>query len=346
MDEAGYLQALLRDLESELPGVWGRRVDSVFIGGGTPSLLSPETIAQLVSSIRALLPLTADAEITMEANPGTVDLERFAGFAQAGINRLSIGIQSFDNDKLQSLGRIHDRNEAIRAVEAARAAGFNNLNLDLMFGLPGQDQQQAQADLATAIELAPEHLSLYQLTIEPNTLFHHRPPTLPTDDDAWTMQLALQQQLADAGYGQYEVSAYARDGHRCRHNLNYWHFGDYLGIGAGAHGKISSPTGIVRTSKKRSPADYLALAGTEDNRSQRALAKDDLVIEFMMNTLRLTDGFELALFQQRTGLAFSSIEPALATAESRGLIERDVQWLRPTEDGRRLLNDLLQLFLE
>jgi len=344
-DEAAYLQALARDLEAELPRVWGRRIDSIFIGGGTPSLLSVDSVAQLVSTVRALLPVNADAEITLEANPGTVDYEKFSGFAAAGINRLSIGIQSFDDDKLKALGRIHDRAQALRAVEIAHKASIGNLNLDLMFGLPGQTREQALADVRQAIELEPDHISLYQLTIEPNTLFYHRPPALPDDEAIWEMQQVLQDQLGEAGYAQYEVSAYARPGRQCRHNLNYWQFGDYLGIGAGAHGKISTAEAVVRTSKKRNPADYLQLAGSAECVSTRELSRDDLVIEFMMNALRLTGGFPLALFQERTGLALSKITRALDEAEQRNLIERDTQWLKPTETGLRYLNDLLQLFM-
>jgi len=345
LDESTYLRALTRDLESGLPEIWGRRIESIFIGGGTPSLMSPATIEQLVSTIRALLPVTPMTEITMEANPGTVDMERFAGFVEAGINRLSIGIQSFSDEKLQALGRIHDRAAALKAFDAARSAGFENINLDLMFGLPDQTEQEAVDDLRTAIELQPEHISLYQLTIEPNTLFYHQPPELPSDDAIWAMQQVLQSMLADAGYKQYEVSAHAREGKQCRHNLNYWQFGDYLGIGAGAHGKISMPDRIVRTSKRRHPREYTETAGQPRCDNRRELSPGDRSLEFMMNALRLTEGFPLALFQERTGLAFSEIVPALEEAEARGLIERDAIRLRPTETGQRYLNDLLQIFM-
>ena len=349
LDEAAYLQALTRDLETSLPEIWGRRIESVFIGGGTPSLMAPETIESLISTIRALLPVAPLTEITMEANPGTVDADRFAGFVEAGINRLSIGIQSFADEKLQALGRIHDRQEALKAFDVARNAGFTNINLDLMFGLPDQSEQEAIDDLQTAIELQPEHLSLYQLTIEPNTLFHHQPPELPSDDAIWSMQQALQSMLADAGYIQYEVSAYAREGKQCRHNLNYWQFGDYLGIGAGAHGKISMPDRIVRTSKRRHPREYMEMAGNTERQSEfevrRELAAADRSLEFMMNALRLTEGFPLAMFQERTGQAFSHIVPALDDAETKGLIQRDAMKLRPTEAGQRYLNDLLQIFM-
>src|SRR3989344_3582228 len=277
--EQEYIDALLRDLEQDLPRAWGRPVYTIFIGGGTPSLFSPEAIDRLLSGIRARLPLDQNIEITLEANPGTVvapahpapatfvhpctsDVEHFKGFRQAGINRLSIGIQSFDEAKLKALGRIHGREEALRAAEAARAAGFENFNLDLMFGLPDQTVEQAVSDVRTAIQLHPSHLSVYQLTIEPNTLFHAQPPTLPDDDVAWEMQSQLQAELAAADYRQYEVSAYAKPGYECRHNLNYWKFGDYLGIGAGAHAKITDATGITRLWKVKQPNDYLLYAGT------------------------------------------------------------------------------------
>jgi len=345
LDESAYLQALTRDLESSLPEIWGRRIESIFIGGGTPSLFSPESMAKLISNIRALLSVAPLTEITMEANPGTVDAERFSGFVGTGINRLSIGIQSLNDEKLKTLGRIHNREEALKAFEAARKAGFENINLDLMFGLPDQTEQEAIDDLRTAIELQPEHISLYQLTIEPNTLFYHQPPELPSDDEIWSMQQVLQSMLANAGFNQYEVSAYAREGKQCRHNLNYWQFGDYLGIGAGAHGKISTPERIVRTSKRRNPRDYMETAGQSRCDSRRELAAGDRSLEFMMNTLRLTDGFPLAMFQERTGLPFSQIVPALDDAESKGLIERDAIHLRPTDTGQRYLNDLLQIFM-
>ena len=345
LDESAYLQALMRDLESSLPEIWGRRIESVFIGGGTPSLISPETMARLISNIRALLSITPLTEITMEANPGTIDVEDFSGFVDAGINRLSIGIQSFNDEKLRALGRIHNRMEALKAFDTARRAGFKNINLDLMFGLPNQTEQEAIDDLRTAIDLQPEHISLYQLTIEPNTLFHHQPPELPSDDATWSMQQVLQSMLADAGYQKYEVSAYARPGKQCRHNLNYWQFGDYLGIGAGAHGKISTPDRIVRTSKRRNPRDYMDTAGQSICESGRELTASDRSLEFMMNMLRLTDGFPLAMFQERTGLPINQIVPALGEAEKKGLIERDAIHLRPTETGQRYLNDLLQIFM-
>jgi putative oxygen-independent coproporphyrinogen III oxidase len=344
--EQEYIDALLRDLEQDLPRVWGRIVHTIFIGGGTPSLFSPEAIDRLLSGIRARLPLDQNPEITLEANPGTVELERFKGFRAAGINRLSIGIQSFEEEKLKALGRIHGRAEALRAAEAARAAGFDNFNLDLMFGLPGQTVEQALADMRTAMALLPTHLSAYQLTIEPNTLFHARPPVLPDDDTTWDMQSQLQTELAAAGYRQYEVSAYARPGYECRHNLNYWKFGDYLGIGAGAHAKITNASGITRLWKVKHPNEYLSTAGTPESiGGEQQLSRHDAAAEFMLNALRLVDGFPSPLFQERAGLPISACEPKLTLAENRGLIEWDTRSIRPTPQGRRFLNNLLELFV-
>jgi oxygen-independent coproporphyrinogen-3 oxidase len=344
--EPEYIDALLRDLEQDLPRVWGRIVHTIFIGGGTPSLFSPEAIDRLLSGIRARLPLDQNPEITLEANPGTVELERFQGFRAAGVNRLSIGIQSFDEEKLKALGRIHGREEALRAAEAARAAGFDNFNLDLMFGLPGQTVEQALTDMRTAMALRPTHLSAYQLTIEPNTLFHARPPTLPDDDTAWEMQNQLQTELAAADYRQYEVSAYARPGYECRHNLNYWKFGDYLGIGAGAHAKITDRTGITRLWKVKHPNEYLSAAGTPESiGGEQKLSRHDAVAEFMLNALRLVDGFPSPLFQERAGLPISACEAKLTLAENQGLIDWDTRTIRPTPQGRRFLNNLLELFV-
>jgi len=344
--EQEYIDALLRDLEQDLPRVWGRIVHTIFIGGGTPSLFSPEAIDRLLSGIRARLPLDQNIEITIEANPGTVELERFKEFRAAGINRLSIGIQSFEDEKLKALGRIHGREEALRAAEAARAAGFDNFNLDLMFGLPGQTVEQALADMRTAMALRPTHLSAYQLTIEPNTLFHARPPALPDDDTAWEMQSQLQAELAAADYRQYEVSAYARPGYECRHNLNYWKFGDYLGIGAGAHAKITAASGITRLWKVKHPNEYLSTAGAPESiGGEQQLSRHDAAAEFMLNALRLVDGFPSPLFQERAGLPISACEPELALAENKGLIEWDARAIRPTPQGRRFLNNLLELFV-
>ncbi len=346
LPEQAYIDALIRDLDQDLPRVWGRRIQSIFLGGGTPSLFSPESIDALLSAVRARLPFDAESEVTLEANPGTVDLGRFKGFREAGINRLSIGVQSFEEEKLRALGRMHGREEALRAADAARAAGFDNFNLDLMFGLPNQTVEQAFADVRTAIDLAPDHLSVYQLTIEPNTAFYAAPPELPDDDIRWTMQQQLQEFLRDNEYQQYEVSAYAREGRRCNHNLNYWRFGDYLGIGAGAHGKISDAEGISRTRKINQPNAYIANAGTARGiTDDRRLSWQDAIVEFMMNALRLTDGFPVPLFQERTGLPISVAMSALNTAQREELLVRGDQTIWPTDRGKRFLNDLLCLFL-
>ncbi|MEJ2553257.1 MAG: radical SAM family heme chaperone HemW [Gammaproteobacteria bacterium] len=348
LPEQDYINALIADLEQELPAIWGRPVETVFVGGGTPSLFSPDAVDRLVSQLRALLALPATAEITLEANPGTLEAGRFAEFRAAGINRLSIGIQSFDDAMLGRLERIHDARQAIAAAETARAAGFEEFNLDLMYGLPGQTGAQAVADLEQAIALQPTHLSHYQLAIEPNTRFAHSPPVRPDDDEIGEMQSACQARLAAAGFENYEVSAYARPGHHCRHNLNYWRFGDYLGIGAGAHGKLSSaqPQGIRRCAKLRHPRDYLArAAGAARIAEEHVLNPREAGFEFMLNALRLNEGFAVALFAQHTGLPLSTVETPLHTAESRGLIERDMHTIRPTALGRRFLNDLTALFL-
>ncbi len=348
LPETAYIDALLAELQQELPSVWGRPVESVFIGGGTPSLLSAAGVERLLSGLRALLGLTPACEITLEANPGTVEQGRFAEYRAAGINRLSIGVQSFDEGKLKALGRIHNRDEALRAAEAAHAAGLENFNLDLMFGLPGQDSRQALADLQQAISLAPAHLSWYQLTLEPNTVFAHQPPVLPEDDLLWEIQQKGQETLSEAGYGQYEVSAYASEERRCRHNLNYWRFGDYLGIGPGAHAKITYPAEgrVERVWKQRQPQAWLELAATEEVvAGRRDLSRDDLVLEFMMNSLRLSDGFASKLFQERTGLPILAIEKPLQEAQGRGLVDWQLQHIAPTLDGYNHLNELLQLFM-
>ena len=340
LPEEEYVAALLADLESALPRVWGRPVLTVFIGGGTPSLFSARAMDALLAGVRARLPLAADAEITLEANPGTVEAEKFAGFRAAGINRLSLGIQSFNDRHLAALGRIHDAAEARHAAELALRT-FDNVNLDLMYALPGQTPDEAAADIAVAISHAPQHLSAYHLTLEPNTYFHRYPPAVPDDDTAAEMQEALEAQLAGAGYEHYETSAFARPGCRSRHNLNYWMFGDYLGIGAGAHSKISFKNNVLRVSRARQPKAYLAQAGGE----QHDIAVAELPGEFMMNALRLNQGFELSLFAARTGVDLMRILPMLEQAEARGLISRDHQRVMPTQLGRRFLNDLLQLFL-
>lgn len=345
--ESAYVAALLADLEQDLPRVWGRRIDSVFVGGGTPSLFSAEALDRLLAGVRARLPLRPDTEITLEANPGAVERGKFAEFREIGINRLSIGVQSFNDEQLQRLGRIHDRREAFAAAEAARAAGLN-FNLDLMFGLPGQTVDQALADIANALALQPAHLSYYQLTIEPNTRFHQSPPTLPSDQVIDAIQQRARMELARRGYQQYEVSAYARENRRCRHNLNYWEFGDYLGIGAGAHGKLTDPaTGrIYRLWKLKHPRDYLATAGTPAGIGGDApVREEDLPVEFLMNALRLVEGVPVELFGERTGLSPTTLEPGLSRVRARGLMEADSKRLQPTEHGLRFLNDLLQEFM-
>ncbi len=346
LPEHDYINALLRDLEQDLPRIWGRSIHTVFIGGGTPSLFSPQAIDRLLSKLRALLPIDPESEITLEANPGTVEFARFKGYREAGVNRLSIGIQSFNDEKLHALGRIHDAGEARRAALAAHAAGFDNFNLDLMFGLPQQTVAEALADLETALALQPSHLSLYQLTIEPNTRFHHQPPVLPDEDTLWHMQQELSARLAASGYGQYEVSAYARPGRQCRHNLNYWRFGDYAGIGAGAHAKITDAGGITRLWKVKQPNDYLHKAGDASGiGGEHRLSRQETPLEFMMNALRLTDGFPTALFQERAGLPLSVAEKPLRRAEEKGLIIWNVDTIRPTDLGKRFLNELVALFL-
>lgn len=342
-----YVSALLRDLDARLAAPAARRpIVSVFIGGGTPSLFSGTAIARLLDGIRARCTLADDAEITLEANPGTVDAGHFAAYRAAGVNRLSIGVQSLSAEHLTALGRIHDPAQARRAVTVARAAGFDNVNLDMMFGLPRQTLAQARADLDALIALVPEHISYYQLTLEPNTAFAHTPPPVPDDDLLDAMQEQGIAQLAAAGYARYEVSAYARSGRRCRHNLNYWRFGDYLGVGAGAHGKLTdTDTGAVeRRSSKRSPTDYLA---DPDKPSTRALLDDaDLVLEFALYALRLLDGVDAALFTAHTGLPPERLEPARAHAVAAGLLEPDPARLAATPLGLRFLNDLLGGFAE
>jgi putative oxygen-independent coproporphyrinogen III oxidase len=343
--EQRYLDALRADLESSLPLVWGRRIESIFIGGGTPSLISADGLARLLSDVRALLPLAADCEITLEANPGSFEAGRFAAYRDAGVTRLSIGVQSFDDVQLHALGRVHDRAQALAAVEIAQRH-YPTFNLDLMYALPRQTLQQAQADVELALSLAPPHLSLYQLTLEPNTVFAKYPPPLPDDDAAAAIHEWIEQRLAAADYEHYEVSAHARRGHRSRHNLNYWQFGDYLGIGAGAHGKLSFPHRVLRQVRFRQPASYL------DNAQQGRfvaesveVARADLPFEFMLNALRLNSGFPVQMFTERTGLPLSAIERGLAQAESRGLVVRTLDRVEPTPTGRLFLSDLQALFL-
>ena len=348
LPERAYVDALLADLEQDLPRVWGRRIDSLFIGGGTPSLFSAEALDRLLSGLRARLPLRPDLEITLEANPGTVERSKFAEFHEVGINRLSIGVQSFDDGHLHALGRIHDRRAAIAAAEAAHAAGLDNFNLDLMFGLPGQTVEQALTDIACALALQPAHLSYYQLTLEPNTRFYRSPPLLPDDETIDVIQERAQEELARHGYPRYEVSAYARADRHCRHNLNYWEFGDYLGIGAGAHGKLSDPAAgqIQRLWKVKHPRDYLARAGTPAGVGGDAPVREaELPLEFLMNALRLVEGVPAALFGERAGLPLAALEPGWSQARARGLLENDPERLQASELGLRFLNDLLQAFI-
>jgi len=343
--EKEYLDALRADLEMALPLIWGRKIYTVFIGGGTPSLMSAAGLDRLMSDLRTLLPLDAEAEITLEANPGTFEAEKFRSYRASGINRLSIGIQSFNGRHLQALGRIHDEGEARRAVDIAQA-NFDNFNLDLMYALPSQTLDEARTDLATALSYQPPHLSLYHLTMEPNTVFAKYPPQLPDDDASADMQDLIAAMTRDAGYGHYEVSAHARPGHRARHNLNYWQFGDYLGIGAGAHSKLSFPHRVLRQARYKHPKSYMehVRAGTPVQ-EENEIGRDEMGFEFMLNALRLQDGFAPNLFAERTGLALNTIEKQLNAAEAKGLLYRDHLVIRPTELGQRFLNDLQQVFL-
>ena len=344
-----YLDAVCADLEHALPLIWGRGVHSIFIGGGTPSLFSPASIDRLISDIRARVRLEADCEITLEANPGTFEKDRFRGYRAAGVTRLSVGVQSFNDAHLKALGRVHDRAQAIAAVQEA-AQAFDTFNLDVMYALPGQTLKDLEADLAQALAFAPPHLSVYHLTIEPNTVFAKFPPVLPEDDMAYGMLDRITELTADAGLHRYEVSAYARDGHRCWHNLNYWQFGDYLGIGAGAHSKLSFAHRVLRQVRNRDPRLYMAHA-LDAARPERAIAqshevaRSELPFEFMLNALRLRHGFSLSDFSERTGLPVTAIQQALQTAEAKGLITRDFQRVVPTERGFDFLSDLQALFL-
>ena len=343
--ERDYAEALIADLELALPEVWGRRVHSVFFGGGTPSLFSAASVETLLSAFRARLPLAADCEITLEANPGTFEAEKFRGYREAGVNRLSIGIQSFNPKHLKALGRIHDDTEARRAIETAKDS-FDNINLDLMYALPGQTLEEARADVQAALEAATTHLSFYHLTLEPNTHFFRHPPVLPDDDAAAEIQEMIAAALHGAGYLHYETSAWAKAGRECRHNLNYWRFGDYLGIGAGAHAKLSFPDRIRRSACYKQPREYLQQAAEgHPVQEYRELGRADLVFEFMMNALRLSEGFPPGMFAERTGVQIAVAEKALAQAEARGLIVRDHERIRASPLGQRFLNDLLELFL-
>lgn len=345
-DEARYIQALITDLETELPRIWGRQVHSIFIGGGTPSLLSAQGMNELLSAIRARVNLEPDCEITMEANPGSVETEKFAGFAQAGINRVSLGIQSFQDKQLKALGRIHNGEEAKHAIAIA-LEHFKSVNLDLMFGLPNQTLDDARADIETALSFNTPHLSFYNLTLEPNTYFASFPPKLPNEDEIdaiFEQNLAL---LEAAGYRRYEISAYAQKDQECKHNLNYWRFGDYIGIGAGAHGKISFPDKITRQVRERHPETYMQAMETKGNAliEAKEIPMKDLPFEFMLNTLRLTDGVDTVTFSERTGLPLNVVSKGLGEASKRGLLDLNPSKLKATEQGLRYLNNLQELFL-
>lgn len=349
LPQAEYVAALLRDLEHDLPLVWGRPVTSIFFGGGTPSLFSADSIAAILDGVAARIRLRPGLEVTLETNPGTAEFDRFEGYRAAGVNRISFGVQSFDDGCLARLGRIHDSGQAERAVKLAQDAGLDNLNLDLMYALPGQDLAMAERDVQRAIALAPAHISHYQLTLESNTVFHAKPPPgIPEDDLAWDMQEHCQALLASAGFAQYEVSAYAQPGRQCAHNLNYWRFGDYLGIGAGAHGKLSLPAEqrLLRRWKKKHPADYLATAG-----SAQAIGGDEDIapaqrpFDFMLNALRLDEGFDLTLFEARTGLPRQAAMPQLEAAARRGWMLAEGDHWRTTPLGARFLNDVMASFL-
>jgi oxygen-independent coproporphyrinogen-3 oxidase len=340
-----YINALFADLEASLPLIWGRSIQTVFLGGGTPSLFDPEAIDRLVSGIRARVRLAPDAEVTMEANPGTFEKDRFKAFRQAGITRLSIGVQSFDNAHLKALGRVHDRDQALAAVTEA-AQVFDTFNLDLMYALPGQTLAGLTQDIQTALAFAPPHISIYHLTIEPNTVFAKFPPTLPEDDLAYEMMDRITELTSAQGLSRYEVSAYAKPGHQCAHNLNYWQFGDYLGIGAGAHSKLSFAHRVVRQVRYREPALYMQQAMKGEPVTQNTeVSRQDLPFEYMLNALRLREGFVLSDFVDRTGLAMTSIQKGLQEAERLGLIDRDLHRVWPTERGFDFLSDLQALFL-
>jgi putative oxygen-independent coproporphyrinogen III oxidase len=345
--EQQYIAALLRDFQQDLPLLQGRPIETLFIGGGTPSLFSVAAIEQLLRGIAALAPLSPRLEATMEANPGSAEAGKFRGFREAGITRLSLGIQSFNDDQLLSLGRVHNSDQAHAAIEFTRDAGFDSFNIDLMHGLPGQSMGSAQSDLQTALNYQPPHLSWYQLTIEPNTVFHKRPPQLPLEDELADIQEQGEQLLADAGYAQYEVSAYSQPGFQCRHNLNYWSFGDYLGIGAGAHGKITLADGrIQRYSKKRQPDEYLAAAPQEFTASRHVLDANEASGEFMLNALRLNSGFTLQQFETRTGQNAAELAPQLDSFYQRGLLVGDGGRVKATQIGRRFLDNVIAEFFE
>lgn len=346
LPEEQYIQALIRDLEQELPHIWGRRLHTIFIGGGTPSLISPEGMQKLLTHIQQLLPMRPNMEITMEANPGTFEQERFAGYLDAGISRLSLGVQSFNPQHLNSLERIHDHNESHAAFSTSQAVGFDNINLDLMFGLPEQSIEEALEDLQQAIDHQPQHISWYELTLEPNTLFHHNPPTLPDPDTVAEMQeqgLAL---LKQAGYARYEVSAYAKTGKQCQHNLNYWEFGDYIGIGAGTHGKYTQDGNVTRYAKVKHPRDYMEAALNNQARSTSStLNAQDKLFEFMLNALRLKEGVATTLLYERTNLDEAFVEPQLASIQAKGLLAENNNHIVTTKKGWTYLNQTIEEFL-
>lgn len=345
LPEQEYVKALIRDLELALPLIWGRKVYTVFFGGGTPSLLSGDSVAEILRQVRMLVPLDMNAEITLEANPGTVEAARFAAYREAGVNRLSMGIQSFNNTHLQALGRIHSADEAKHAIAIAQQH-FDNINLDLMYALPNQTVDQALHDVKTVLSFAPQHLSCYHLTLEPNTLFHLNPPPLPDDDTSCDMQQSIEELLAVHGYQHYETSAFALSKKRSRHNLNYWQFGDYLGIGAGAHSKLSFPDKVIRQVRYKQPQEYMQQAAKDAPiQDEHEVSCNDLAFEFMMNALRLNEGFDSALFEERTSFSLITIRRELEVAEQRGLLTRDHQRIMPTQLGQRFLNDLLEMFL-
>ena len=345
-DENRYIKALIADLETELPNIWGRQVHSIFIGGGTPSLLSPKGMDELLSAIRARVNLEPDAEITMEANPGSIEAEKFAAFAKCGINRVSIGVQSFQDEQLKALGRIHNGEEAKKAIQIA-LDHFKSVNIDLMYGLPNQTKEAAKKDIETALSFKTPHLSLYNLTLEPNTYFASFPPKLPSEDEIDAMFEQNLELLSNAGYKRYEVSAYAKKDQECKHNLNYWRFGDYIGIGAGAHGKISFPNKITRQIRERHPESYMSAMETRGNAliESREIQAEDLPFEFMLNALRLTDGVDTSTFGERTGLPLSMISKGLDEASKKGLLDSNPSKLKATDQGLRYLNNLQEIFL-
>ncbi|MDT8410716.1 MAG: radical SAM family heme chaperone HemW [Wenzhouxiangellaceae bacterium] len=348
LPEQAYVDALLKDLELDLPRTWGRVVGSVFFGGGTPSLFSAAAIGAILDGVSARMRLAPDAEITLEANPGTVEHDRFEAYRAAGVNRISLGVQTFDDDRLQTLGRIHDGRQAGQAIRAILAAGFDNFNIDLMWALPGQTVAQALADIEAALAFEPTHLSHYQLTIEPNTVFAARPPTLPDEEIVWAMQDACHERLAGAGFEAYEISAWARPGRASRHNLNYWRFGDYIGIGAGASGKITLPAehAVLRTRRKKIPHSWMAAAGDGSFIAEQSpVSNEDLAFEYMLNRTRLAEAIPVVEFEARTGLGDAALEPGLTRATELGLLRRDGRVIIRTPRGGQYLNDLQALFL-